>query len=264
MERLRKAAEMIDQKYQNDVRHLWQVWGYPSVIGNHCKPIFMSISHYTTLPQTLPLLCIYIYYIALYLRWHDDISRNAAPSVPTNPFTIRAKSLTKCNRRINRTKRIKPTSRKAGLSPLPKKRNRKLSTPRTVDTWWEKLETAEKPKINAIEWDQEPGKRTWESQWKVVIWKAIVIIEMRSSCSTKTNRRKWMGKSWCHGRRQLTKLDSFAHLSLLELVCPQATSDSKTPNQTSTNFDTTLIQDTRLYSTEETWRKPHCENILIQ
>lgn len=73
-----------------------------------------------------------------------------------------------------------------------------------------------------------------ESQWKDVIWKATVTLEMRSSCSTKTNRRKWMGKSWCHGiqkgiqripkslgRRQLTKLDSFAQLSLLELVCPQ-------------------------------------------
>ena len=61
------------------------------------------------------------------------------------------------------------------------------------------------------------------------------------------------------GRRQLTKLDSFAHLSLLELVCPQQHLILKRQikqQQTITNFDTTLIQDTRLYSTEETWRNP--------
>ena len=135
--------------------------------GTIANPYLCPSHIHHSSPNPPLVVYIYIYYIALYLRWHDDISRNAAPSVPTNPFTIRAKSLTKCNRRINRTKRIKPTSRKAGLSPLPKKRNRKLSTPRTVDTWWEKLETAEKPKINAIEWDQEPGKRTWKASEKL-------------------------------------------------------------------------------------------------
>ena len=134
----------------------------PGTIANPC----ICPSHWHHSSPNPPL----VVYIAVYLPWHDDISGNAAPSVPTNPLTIRAKSLTKCNRRINRTKRIKPTSRKAGLSPLPKKRNRKLSTPQTVDTWWEKLETAEKPKINAIEWDKELefwGKRTWNASEKM-------------------------------------------------------------------------------------------------
>ena len=42
---------------------------------------------------------------------------------------MRARSLTKCSSRISRTKRIKPTRRSAGLSPLPMKRRTKLSIP---------------------------------------------------------------------------------------------------------------------------------------
>lgn len=42
---------------------------------------------------------------------------------------MRARSFTKCSSRISRTKRIKPTRRSAGLSPLPMKRRTKLSIP---------------------------------------------------------------------------------------------------------------------------------------